>query len=107
MADNTVSPVSDRQAIVLAMAAMLQKLENSREPVDPEQYRLLNSRLSDALKDIVMTADIERVLRQYPAAAEVYENHQYVHAGLCRAPLDQAVGAEQRMRALLAKVARA
>lgn len=105
MADTTPVTAADRQAVVLTLAAMLQKLETSREPVDPRQYRLVSGRLTAELSATPMNALIGQVLDRYPAAAELYENLQYVHAGLCRAPLEQAVEAEQRMRALLAKVA--
>jgi hypothetical protein len=34
------------------------------------------------------------VLGAHPAAAELYENLQYEHAGLCRSPLEAALNAE-------------
>jgi hypothetical protein len=44
------------------------------------------------------------VLRAFPAAAELYENVQYAHAGLCRQPLEAALNAELLTRAAIARV---
>ena len=43
-------------------------------------------------------AALARLLDHYPAAAEVYENLQYAHAGLCRSGLDAAMAAELRAK---------
>ncbi|MCH8855539.1 MAG: hypothetical protein IIA03_04705, partial [Proteobacteria bacterium] len=46
------------------------------------------------------------VLDHFPAAAELYENLQYAHAGLCRAPLEASLQSELAARELLARVSR-
>jgi len=38
------------------------------------------------------------VLAEFPAAAQLYENQHYQHAGLCRSPLDPALAAEMQAR---------
>jgi len=38
---------------------------------------------------------LHALLAVAPATAEIYENLQYAHAGLCRSPLDRATAAEQ------------
>jgi hypothetical protein len=45
-----------------------------------------------------------RLLDHFPAAAEVYENLQYAHAGLCRVPLEVSLTSELATRSLLDRV---
>jgi hypothetical protein len=57
-------------------------------------------------------ADVEsgpalgQLLDAYPAAAELYENVNYQHAGLCRTSLDVALAAEMRAREAIARAMR-
>jgi hypothetical protein len=57
-------------------------------------------------------ADVEsgpalgRLLDHYPAAAELYENVNYAHAGLCRTALDVSLAAEMRAREAIARAMR-
>ena len=51
-------------------------------------------------------ATLPGLLDHFPAAAEVYENLQYAHAGLCRAPLEMSLQSELAARELLARVSR-
>ena len=46
------------------------------------------------------------VLDAHPAASQVYENLHYGHAGLCRSPLEWALGAELRAREAIERAAR-
>lgn len=94
--------VSDRNSLILPLARLLQKLESSPLAADPDQYRSVVGRLSDLLGQGTMDAMLDEILRAYPAAAELYENLHYAHAGLCRSPLEAAVEAEARARKLIA-----
>ena len=80
------------------MAALLERLDQSSAKVDPQQYHSVVLRLSDALRDLGGSQGIDAILDGYPSAAELYENLQYQHAGLCRTPLDSALSAEQLAR---------
>ena len=78
---------------LVLLAQLLQRLDQSHSAVDGAQYRLVAQRLSSELE----RADHESVqalLALSPSTAELYENMQYAHAGLCRSPLDAALAAE-------------
>jgi hypothetical protein len=51
-------------------------------------------------------AELDAVLARVPAAAELYENLNYQHAGLCRSPLDASLAAEAAARAAIDKARR-
>ncbi len=91
---------------VVMLARLLQRLEASREPVNPEQYRSVVHRLEQALRETPSDAALKSLFKVYPAAAEVYENLQYEHAGLCEAPLEAALNAELQARDLLERLSR-
>jgi hypothetical protein len=46
------------------------------------------------------------VLDAYPAAAQLYENQNYQHAGLCRSPLEASLDAELRARQVIDRARR-
>jgi hypothetical protein len=69
--------------------------------VDAEPYRELVARLSAELEAAPRDAALEYVLGTFPAAAQLYENINYRHAGLCRSPLDRALAAELAARAAI------
>jgi hypothetical protein len=94
----------ERLAVAFTLAHLLQKLDASATPVAPEQYRSVVSRLSEELARLPMDDDLQAVLNTFPAAAELYENLNYQHAGLCRSPLDRALAAEVKARELIRKV---
>lgn len=91
---------------VVMLARLLQRLEASREPVDPEQYRTVVRRLEQALQDTPADEALKSLFKVYPAAGEVYENLHYDHAGLCEAPLEAALNAELQARDVLARLSR-
>jgi len=93
--------------VVVTLARLLQRLEASPVATSAAQYRVVVQRLADALRDAEPGAALEAVLSAFPAAAQVYENLNYQHAGLCRSPLEAALNAELAARALLQRVARA
>ncbi|HEX2547108.1 MAG TPA: hypothetical protein VHL79_19655 [Ramlibacter sp.] len=91
--------VSTRNLVMLAR--MLERLDRSSEAVDPLQYRGVVAHLSEVLRTVPHDAALEAVLSASPATAELYENLQYEHAGLCRSPLDTALEAELGARAAI------
>ena len=101
IADQTPA-LADRHAVILPLAAILQKLEMSSVAVDPAQYRAVAGRLGELLASTTLDPRLDGILSAYPAAAELYENLQYGHAGLCRSPLEASVDSEQQVRKLFA-----
>lgn len=90
-----------RLTVVFTLARLLQRLENNPLGVDAAQYRKVARRLAQTLDEVPADEALSLLLRAHPAAAEVYENLHYEHAGLCRAPLDVAVEAETATRELI------
>lgn len=86
---------------LVMLARMLERLDRSAEPVDPQQYRGVVSHLAEVLRAAPHDAALEAVLEASPSTAELYENLQYQHAGLCRAPLESALNAELAARAAI------
>ena len=89
--------------MVLTLAHVLQFLENNPGPVDAVQYRSIVLHLIRELKSVKPDEMISAVLDSYPAAAELYENLQYQHAGLCRSDLHPALNAELRAKDVIRK----
>jgi hypothetical protein len=88
---------------LVLLARVLERLEQSPERVDAEQYRSVVNHLSSELAVVPQDAGLQAVLQACPAAAEVYENLNYQHAGLCRASLDVAMASEAAARAAIDK----
>lgn len=88
------------------LAHLLQALEARTQAADPHQYRLLVDKLSAELAQHQGHPALAQLLDHFPAASEVYENLQYAHAGLCRAPLEASLSAELAVRNLLERVRR-
>ena len=87
-----------------AMAALLERLENLPRQASAGQYRGVAQQVSRLLADAEPGPMLEALLAAAPATAQLYENLQYAHAGLCRTPLDAALEAELAARALLARL---
>ena len=83
------------------LARMLERLDHSQEPVDPQQYRAVVEHLAEELRGAPRDAAFDALLAASPATAELYENLQYEHAGLCRSPLEASLNAELAARAVL------
>ena len=83
---------------LVMLARMLERLDRSAVAVDPQQYRGVVEHLADVLRTAPHDAALEAVLEASPATAELYENLQYQHAGLCRSPLEPALNAELAAR---------
>ena len=88
------TPLTTHRNLV-TLVQVLRKLEHSRVPVDPEQYRTLVAHITAELQSHPKDAGLEALLSAVPELAELYENLNYPHAGLCRSPLDASVRAEQ------------
>lgn len=86
------------------LAHLLQSLEGLGRAADPHQYQLLVQKLTAELGEQQGHEALPGLLDHFPAAAEVYENLQYAHAGLCRAPLELSLGSELAARELLSRV---
>ncbi|MEZ5651959.1 MAG: hypothetical protein R3E87_15595 [Burkholderiaceae bacterium] len=98
-------PAADLQsAAVLAVA--LEKLDTARQPPDPAQYKLLAERLAAQLRRLAGHPQLATLLARFPAAADVYENLQYEHAGLCLHALEAAMPAEAQARAMFERLRR-
>lgn len=89
----------------LLLAELLERLEHGAHP-DAGQYRLVAHRLAEELGRVTDTGTLDALLQANPAAAELYENLNYQHAGLCRSPLDSSLAAELRAREAIARAMR-
>jgi hypothetical protein len=94
------SPVNANMNLVV-LAQMLERLDRSAQAVDATQYRTVATRLAAELQAAPRNAALERVLESFPAAAQLYENLNYQHAGLCRSPMDASLAAELAARAAI------
>lgn len=91
---------------LVRLAQLLQALEGQGRAADPHQYQLLVQKLTAELRDHQGHEALPGLLDHFPAAAEVYENLQYGHAGLVRAPLEMSLTSELATRDLLGRVKR-
>jgi hypothetical protein len=92
---------------VIVLAGLLERLERRPGRIDADAHRTVVERLGRALAAPELPADaLDAVLGAHPAAAQLYENLHYAHAGLLRSPLEAAVAAERQARELLERVAR-
>jgi hypothetical protein len=78
------------------LAELLERLEHSQVPVDAGQYRSVVEHLVHELGDVPSGTALGAILDTHPAAAELYENLNYQHAGLCRSALETSLAAEQQ-----------
>jgi hypothetical protein len=92
---------------LVMLARMLERLDRSEVAVDPQQYRGVVEHLAEVLRTAPQDAALDAVLAASPATAELYENLQYQHAGLCRSPLESALNAELAARAAIDAARRA
>ena len=76
------------------LAQLFERMDRGSRPVDGAQYRDVALRLSQEIEQTDDHEAVQALLSASPAAAELYENMHYAHAGLCRSPLDAALAAE-------------
>jgi hypothetical protein len=92
---NTAAPTQTSLTVTHVLAQLLERVENSKVPVDPVQYQSIVTHLVRELRDVSPGEALRALLDTHPAAAEVYENLNYTVAGLCRSPLDISLAAER------------
>ncbi len=85
------------------LAQLMERLEHSPAPVDAGQYRAVAERLTALLVAQPPGLALTALLDTHPASAELYENHHYQHAGLCRSPLEPALAADIGARAAIVR----
>ncbi len=90
--------IPERLRVVFALARLLQRLEGSNLQASAEQYRQVAARLRDTLAATPHDAALDLILEAFPAAAEVYENLHYAHAGLVRHELEASLESERSAR---------
>lgn len=88
------------------LAELLERLERSREPVAPEQYRSVVRHLVSEFGVVEPGTALRALLDSHPAAAELYENVNYQYAGLCRSALDASLAAERLAKEALSRAMR-
>lgn len=96
----------ERFRVLLTLAQLLERLERSVASTSPEQYRTVVTHLSTELEQAEPGEDLNILLDTFPATAQLYENLNYAHAGLCRSPLDASLTAELRAQELIRRVQR-
>ncbi len=92
-----------RSSVSKTSLDVTERLEHSPVPVGADQYRSVVVHLVNEFGDVAPGDALGRLLDSYPAAAQVYENLQYAHAGLCRSGLDAAMAAELRAKEVIAR----
>jgi hypothetical protein len=94
--DATNAPtVKSKLETLVALARLLEKVDHSTQALAADQYRSLIERVKALLADDLPADALNAIVAHFPATAELYENLNYAHAGLVRAPLEQAVEAER------------
>ena len=93
-----------RLAVAVLLSQLLERLDRSPEPVGAEQYLSVVRHLKDEFDELGAENALSALLDAYPSAAELYENLNYQHAGLCRSPLEPALVAELQARRLIERV---
>jgi hypothetical protein len=103
---DSTSGLPARYAVTVLLAQLLERLDRSAVPVGPEQYRSVVRHLAEAFDELQSDSGLSRLLDAFPSAAELYENLNYRHAGLCRSPLECSLDAELQARQLIQRVRR-
>ena len=95
-----------RLAVAHLLAQLLQRLDCSAAPVGAQQSRSVARHLAEEFEELGTDPGLSPLLDAFASAAELYENLNYQHAGLCRSPLELSLGSEQQARALIERVRR-
>jgi hypothetical protein len=93
-------------AVAVLLAQLLERLDRSSVAVGAEQYRSVVRHLAEEFEQLHTDDGLRKLLDAFPSAAQLYENLNYQHAGLCRSPLDASLDAEQRARAVIERARR-
>jgi hemoglobin-like flavoprotein len=93
-----LSPTAARRLAELqpiaTLAKILQKAEAGGYEGHARQYQHVANELAKALAKVEPDATLYAILEAFPAAADLYENVRYEHAGLCLHDMDKAIQAE-------------
>jgi hypothetical protein len=92
--------------VTRTLAALLERLDNSEIPVGADQYRSVVMHLVNDLASAVPDDGLKALLDSSPATAQVYENLNYQHAGLCRSALDASLAAELQAKDVIRRAQR-
>lgn len=103
MNSTTTKALKADLSVTQVLAHLLERLEQSSQPLGAEQYRSVVTHLVQELQEAEPGPMLGRILDAYPAAAQVYENMNYQHAGLCRSGLDASLAAELEARKVVAR----
>jgi len=103
MQTSTPFVVPARLHSLVALASLLEKLDRLPRQASAEQYRAVAEQLSMRLAASPLDDALNTILLACPATAELYENLQYRHAGLCRQSLAPALAAEAAATALISR----
>jgi hypothetical protein len=95
------TPTGASLVLVHLLSQLLERLERSTAPIGAEQYRSVVRHLSQEFGSLQAHDGLSAVLDAHPAAAQLYENLNYRHAGLCRSPLEQSLDAELQARKVI------
>jgi len=95
-----------RLAVAVLLAQLLERLDRSAEPVGAQQYLSVVRHLKDEFDELGAENALSPLLDAFPSAAELYENLNYQHAGLCRSPLELSLDAELRARQVIERARR-
>lgn len=88
-----------------AMGILLERLERLPRTAAPSQYRDVVVQIQRLLYEAQPGVAFDALLASLPATAELYENLNYAHAGLCQSPPEAALSAELEARTAIAKSA--
>lgn len=91
---------------VHVLASLLERLDNSKVPVGADQYRSVVLHLVEELAGLESDPALGSLLDSHPAAAQVYENVKYAHAGLCRSSLETSLAAELQAKSVIERAMR-
>lgn len=87
----------------VSLAGLLQRVDAQPQSIGAAQYQQLVLQLGQLLDGLPPGDPLQQLLGRFPAAALIYENRQYGHAGLCRSPLERSLASEQAARAAIDK----
>jgi hypothetical protein len=90
----SLASVRSRLETLIALAGLLERIEQHGMVVGAEQYRQLVARLKRSLGEELPDDALQAVLAAHPATAELYENLHYERSGLSRSSLDRSVASE-------------
>ena len=96
-------PITGALKTAITLAELLQRVENSGQRIGASQYRRLVRHLAQLLDGLTLEGGLDTLLSTFPAAAALYENARYDHAGLCRSPLDASLASELQAHAVIVK----